>query len=61
MAILNFSSIYLICNEKKLGIFLWIMSLVYLVGDMGIHKHYPAMLLFFAYLGLTFYAMANKD
>lgn len=60
VAVINFLSIYFIYTEKKSGHLLWTSSLAYLAADMGIHQHYPAMLLFFSYLGLTFYAMANK-
>jgi hypothetical protein len=60
MAVVNFAAIYYICNEKKIGAYLWVVSLIYLIADMGIHKHYPVMGLFLAYLALTFYVMLNK-
>jgi hypothetical protein len=60
MAAANFAAIYYICNEKKIGAYLWVVSLIYLIADMGIHKHYPVMGLFLAYLALTFYVMLNK-
>lgn len=60
MAAVNFASIYYICNEKKIGAYLWVVSLIYLSADMGIHKHYPTMGLFLSYLALTFYVMLNR-